>query len=95
MKIPAKRSASSGEHRMPHRKALIRYMRAMRDNPPRSSLLPVVSATAIEYLKREGIDVKRIGKRLFGSSWEVNHMTHEHWHRIIQSVEEDSLKEGA
>ena len=78
---------------MPQRKALIRYMRAMRDDPPRSSLLPVVSATAIEYLKREGIDVDRIGKRLFGSSWEVNNMTHEHWRRIIQSVEEESLKE--
>lgn len=80
---------------MPHRKALIRYMRAMRDYPPVSPLLPVVSATAIEYLKSEGIDVDRIGKRLFGPAWESKVMTHEQWQQIIKSVEAESVEGSA
>ncbi len=79
---------------MLQRKALIRYMRAMRDNPPQSSLLPVVSATAIEYLTSEGVDVDQIGKRLFGSSWESKSMTHEQWHRIIGICGEGTVRGG-
>jgi hypothetical protein len=80
---------------MPQRKALIRYMRAMRDYPAVSPLLPVVSTTAIEYLKSEGIDVIAIGKRLFGSSWKSIDMTHEQWQQIIRAVEEESVEENA